>query len=122
VGSDLALYLDQRDEITDVFQFADLGGGKLDLESFFDGQQQADVGEAVPAVYILRGEFRRDVNGVFIEDVLEDLFQPRIDLLVVQSESPQEQFTEFRVWATSRIRSAYLVGHSSTTTPRSLSC
>src|SRR5882757_8033945 len=45
---------DQRRKATDVFQFSDFRGGKFHFEGLFHGHHQADVGEAIPPIDVLR--------------------------------------------------------------------
>jgi len=86
----LSARFNQRDKIAHLFQLANLGGGEFDFERLFNGKNQPDMVEAIPAVNVPGRQFRRDLNRIFIEHVSENLGEPSVDLWFVHYEnSPQ---------------------------------
>jgi hypothetical protein len=85
----LGLRPDQCYKIAYVLQLANLRGRKLNFECLFDRKYQADMGEAIPAVYVLSRQLRSYFNGVITKDIVENLRKPSIDLRFVHPKQPQ---------------------------------
>src|SRR5262249_51324656 len=71
---------DQIDEFSDVFELPDLRRRKLDLERLFDGNDQTNVSQTVPAVHVIRRHLRLQDDRVVVEDIGKDTAQLLIDV------------------------------------------
>src|SRR5579863_7121086 len=67
-GDQLQLGLDQSHQLTDVFDFLDLRNLELDVEVAFGFDDQRDVGQRVPARYIVAGGLKSQFERWILEN------------------------------------------------------
>jgi len=74
------MILDATEQCTDVFEGHDFALGEFDVEFEFDGDDEVDVGEGIPAFDIIGGHGFGELDGVVGKYLVEDRGEAFFDI------------------------------------------
>jgi len=71
-GLVLKVFLDGLKKVADVFEGQDFALGEFDVEFEFDGDDEVDVGEGIPAFDVIGGHGFGELDGVVGKYLVEN--------------------------------------------------